>query len=156
MVTFKPDNYLTACTRFHNNEEIVPMLRFKASQSDICLSFDIKYDIAGWPRKDQPEVVVTGSDFNGYQLILQWETNKWFHAEVNLSSADLFFQLYVSEPNFIVGLDNLSLNCSEMSKYPVLFFIMCKAITYCLDQPLKQFLVLYLIVFDCKIGLNRK
>ena len=96
------------------------MLRFKASQSDICLSFDIKYGRAGWwSRKDRPEVVVTGSDFNGFELILQEERNKWFHAQVNLSSANLLFQLYVNGPNFTIGLDNVSLNCSVMSKYIV-------------------------------------
>ena len=109
------DNYLTASTRDYNNKEIFPALLSQASQSDICLSFDIKFNKVGSSRYREPQVVITdGSDLEGSKRITVPRENGWFHAQVNRSGADVVFILYVVGPNVTIGLDNVSTHCSPV------------------------------------------
>ena len=126
MFFFKPvvDNYLTGSTRDYNNRDIVLMLIATVSRIDKCFSFDMKFSKDGSSRYREPQIsvgIIDYSDVNWLLQILLPRQNEWFHAHVNLSGAgDLFtFLLSVYRPNFTIGLDNVSTDCSPgKRKYP--------------------------------------
>ena len=114
------DNYLTVSTRDYNRRDTMFGLMVRVSQSDTCLSFDIKFSKVGSSRYREPMVVISdGSRPNRPLPILLPRQNEWFHTRVNLSGVDVLFFLLVRRPNFTIGLDNVSTECSSgKRKYP--------------------------------------
>ena len=83
------------------------------SQSDTCLSFHIKFSKVGSSRYREPGVeIANGLNHNERHYILLPRENEWFHIQVNRSSGYALFFLAVFRPNFTIGLDNVSTDCS--------------------------------------------
>ena len=124
MFFFKPvvDNYLTGSTRDYNNRDITLNLGAMPSIPHKYLCFDIKFSKVGRSSYREPRIVISITDDIERPLhILLYlpRENEWFHTQVNRNSVSAWFILSVYRPNFTIGLDNVSTNCSPAKrKYP--------------------------------------